>query len=75
MVRQWRGREDDLRSAREGEAQRYKIAVESGDASVAATIIGEAAGLIKSIEPAAGIVHKMVAQAEERLKIAFGMIG
>ena len=75
MVRQWRGREDDLRSAREGEAHRYKIAVESGDASVAATIIGEAAGLIKSIEPAAGIVHSMVAQAEERLKIAFGMMG
>jgi nitronate monooxygenase len=74
MVRQWRGREDELRAARDGEVRRYKNAVEAGDASVAATIVGEAAGLITSIEPAADIVDSMVTQAEERLKASFDMI-
>jgi nitronate monooxygenase len=74
MVEQWRGREDELRAARDAEVQRYKTAVEGGDASIAATIVGEAAGLITSIEPAAGIVDSMVRQAQERLKAAFDMI-
>jgi nitronate monooxygenase len=74
MVRQWRGREDGLRAALEGEVQRYKTAAENGDTSVAATIIGEAAGIITSIEPAADIVDSMIRQAEERLKAGFDMI-
>jgi nitronate monooxygenase len=74
MVRQWRGREAELRAARDGEVQRYRTAAEGGDASVAATIVGEAVGLITSIEPAADIVDSMVRQAQERLHAAFNII-
>jgi nitronate monooxygenase len=74
-VRQWRGREEELRAVRDGEAQRYKAAAASGDASIVATIVGEVIGLITSIEPAASIVEAMASQAEERLKAAFNRLG
>jgi nitronate monooxygenase len=68
MVRQWRGRENDLRAVREDEAGRFKAAVQEGDTSLAVTIIGEAAGLITSIEPAAQIVDSMAHEAESCLQ-------
>src|SRR5262249_30430649 len=74
MVRQWRGREDELRGARNSEMERYKTAADGGDATIAATIVGEAAGLITSIEPAADILDSMVRQAQERLNAAFKMM-
>ncbi len=74
MVRQWRGREDELRIVREEEAARYKAGVQAGDPSVMATIAGEAVGLIDSIAPAGEIVASMVRQAEARLKGGLGML-
>jgi nitronate monooxygenase len=67
MVREWMGRERELRAAREEQAVRYRKAAKAGDARLAATIVGEAVGLIHAIEPAADIVERMVAQAETLL--------
>jgi nitronate monooxygenase len=68
MVREWTGREAELRAVRDAQAARYREAANAGDASVAATIVGEAVGLIQAIEPAAGIVERIVAEAEALLK-------
>jgi nitronate monooxygenase len=49
------------------EAPRYREAFEAGDAEETAVWFGEAAGLIQSIEPAAQIMERMMAEARERL--------
>ncbi|MEQ1615481.1 MAG: nitronate monooxygenase [Hyphomicrobiaceae bacterium] len=67
-IQNWQGREDDLRSAGEDERARYAAAVAGGDASMAATIVGEAVGLIDSVEPASVIVERMVAEASRLLQ-------
>ncbi len=74
MVRKWRGREDELIAVRDQEAERYREAAQAGDPAVMAIIVGEAVGLIESIEPAARIVETIISQAEERLRAGFRMI-
>jgi len=68
MVRTWIGRENELRAVRDAEAVRYREAAKAGDANVAATIVGEAVGLIDAIESAGEIVGRMAAGAEVLLK-------
>jgi nitronate monooxygenase len=68
VIRTWMGRESDLRTVRDAEAARYREAAKAGDANVAATIVGEAIGLIDAIEPAGEIVGRMAAGAEALLK-------
>ena len=68
LVREWMGRETELHAARDEQAARYRKAANAADASVAATIVGEAVGLIHAIEPAADIVERMVAEAETLLR-------
>jgi nitronate monooxygenase len=67
FVREWLGREAELEQAKDAQVERYKKAAAAGDASVAATIVGEGIGLIQSIEPAAVILERMVAEAEQLL--------
>lgn len=67
FVSEWMGRETELREARDQQVARYSAASKAGDASVAATIVGEAVGLINSIEPAGVILESMVSQAESLL--------
>jgi nitronate monooxygenase len=68
FVREWLGREEELRAARDEQTARYRTAATDGDARIAATIVGEAVGLIDAIEPAAVIVERMVGQAETLLR-------
>ena len=68
MVREWLGREGELRAVCDAQAARYLEATKAGDAKLAATIVGEAIGLIDAIEPAADIIERMVAGAEAMLK-------
>ena len=49
------------------EAERYQAAAKAADPGIAATIVGEAVGLIRSIEPAGVILERMVAEAEQLL--------
>ena len=67
-VDRWLGQESQLRDAVDIERPRYAKAAAEGDASTAAVIVGEGIGLIRSIEPAATIVERMVAQAEFTLR-------
>ncbi len=68
FVKEWLGREGELREAKDAQVARYKQAAAAGDASIAATIVGEGVGLINAIEPAAQILERMVAEAEALLK-------
>lgn len=60
----WHDDLDGLIAAAEVEVPRWKAAWEAGDVTVANTFIGEAAGLISDIKPAAVILENMVAEAE-----------
>lgn len=64
----WHGRSEALRAALATEIPAYKAALAAGDAEHSAPVYGEAAGLIHTIEPAATIVTRVVAEAEARLK-------
>jgi len=68
MVREWIGREGELRAVADAQAARHREATKVGDAKLASTIVGEAVGLIHAIEPAADVVEHMVAGAEAVLK-------
>jgi nitronate monooxygenase len=59
---EWHGREDELRSRADvGEA--WGRAWLAGDPDRSNTFVGEAAGLIGSIEPAGDVIERMVADA------------
>jgi nitronate monooxygenase len=68
MIEDWFGRETELRTQTDGPAARYAAAAKIADPAVAATIVGEAVGLIKTIEPAAVIIDRVVAEAEALLQ-------
>ena len=63
----WHGREDLLEQNIAVEGPRYRQAFMEGDPDNTGVWFGEAAGLIDSIEPAALIVERMVADAALRL--------
>jgi len=67
FVGEWLGREGELREAKASQIERYQAASKAGDATVAATIVGENVSLIHAIEPAAVILQRMVAEAEALL--------
>lgn len=67
-IDEWRGREEEMRASAEAERHRYADALAAGDTTIAATIVGEAAGLIHDIEPAGTILERMVAEAEALLR-------
>ena len=69
FVDQWHGRETLLgdTTLRDRERERYLAAMKRGDAENTAVWVGEAAGLIHSVRPAAEIVTNIVAQAESLL--------
>lgn len=67
FVGEWLGREAQLKEAKAEQIARYRNAAAVGDTGVAATIVGEAVGLIHAIEPAAVILERMVSEAEALL--------
>lgn len=72
FVTKWHGRENALTdpSIIASETERYWAAFSAGDADNAGVFMGEAAGLIHDIAPAAEIVERMVAQAHGLLRNA-----
>jgi nitronate monooxygenase len=74
FVREWLGREAQLKEAKAQQIPRFREAMKAGDARVAATIVGEGVGLIHAIEPARVILERMVAEAEALLKAAGRMV-
>jgi nitronate monooxygenase len=63
FIEAWHGREAELSARVEDEAERYRRAAEAGDADTAAVMIGEVAGMIDAVEPAAEILARTVAEA------------
>ncbi len=68
FTERWHGREDELERNAAVEGPRYRQAFTAGDPDHAAVWFGEAAGLIDSIDPAATIVERMVADAASRIE-------
>lgn len=50
-----------------GERERYAAAAAAGDVETMAVIVGEAVDMVHAIEPAADILHRIVAEAERLL--------
>jgi nitronate monooxygenase len=63
FVERWRGRESQLVQQVSVEGPRYRQAVEAGDPENGAVWFGEAAGLVDTVESAAAIIERMVADA------------
>ena len=70
LIETWAGREGELRSRRAEVGAAMVRAFQSGDADGAPLFIGQDAGLIDAIVPAAEIVRRMVADAEAALRRA-----
>jgi nitronate monooxygenase len=70
FVDEWHGRETELTDppTLEREMARYLTAGKDGDAENTGVWVGEAAGMIHDIRPAAELLHDMVAEAEVALK-------
>lgn len=64
----WHGREEALEAVAAVEGHRYRQAFEAGDPENTGVWFGEAAGVIHSIEPAASIIDRMMAEAAARLR-------
>ena len=63
----WHGHEDELIGVADAEAAKYRKAWANDDPQGSNTFVGEAAGLIHAIEPAAAIIERIVAEAEARI--------
>jgi nitronate monooxygenase len=68
FTERWHGREDELRGAAAVEGPRYLRAFQAGDPNDTAVWFGEAAGLVHSIDPAALIIERIVAEALEQIR-------
>lgn len=64
----WHGNESELRAHAAGEAARWRQAWNDGDVTVANTFVGEAVGLIGTIEPAGQILARVVHEAEQAIR-------
>jgi nitronate monooxygenase len=58
---------DDLRQHPEAAREVYELGVKTGDFSKAHATVGEAVGLIHDIPPAADLIARMTAEAEQLL--------
>ena len=70
----WHGREDELEEELERVVPEYQEAWDNGDVDYANVFVGEATGLIKSIEPAATIINDIIRDAEKIINDQQGMI-
>ena len=64
----WHGRDAEVEARREELAKQVLTATEAGDPRLAAARGGNAVGLIHAVEPAAEIVRRLVAEAEQILR-------
>jgi nitronate monooxygenase len=67
FTERWHGREAELVAVADEEAAKYRKAWSEGDPEGSNTFIGEAAGLIRGIEPAGVIIDRMVREASDRI--------
>jgi nitronate monooxygenase len=65
---EWHGREEELRTAGDEAAAAWAAAWQAGDPDGSNTFVGEAAGLIGAVEPAAAVIERMTGEARELLR-------
>ena len=65
---QWHGREDEVVADRKALMEQWLAAHNSGNHDIARVQVGNAAGLISSVEPAGDIVRRIVQEAEDILR-------
>lgn len=77
FIDRWRGREAELAepSIRQTENERYWSAFRAGDADNAGVFVSQAAGLIREVQPVAGILKDMAAEAEQLIGARAGRVG
>ena len=68
FVEEWLGRDPDVRRRRRELRSRLAAGDERGDVEEAIVWLGQSAGLIDSVLPAAGVVGTIVAEADEVLR-------
>ncbi len=68
FIRQWLGREGELRRRQRETLAELQAARAAGDADHGSLLIGQDAGLIDSIEPAGALVERLAADAEAALQ-------
>jgi nitronate monooxygenase len=68
FTRRWSKDIEGLRQNLAEEQARFEAAWAADDTDIAAVIVGEAADLIRVIEPAQATLHGMISQAEDRLQ-------
>jgi NAD(P)H-dependent flavin oxidoreductase YrpB (nitropropane dioxygenase family) len=74
FVKEWSGREGELRRRRDEVRKSLAAARSAGDAERGSLLIGQDAGLIDSIEPAAALVARLAADAERALAQASRLV-
>lgn len=65
---EWHGRDEAIVARREELLEKLAAAQEAGDPNIARVQVGNATGLISSVEPAGDIVRRIVEEAEEILQ-------
>jgi len=68
FTRRWSGDTGGLAQNLAQEQARFEAARAEDDTDVAAVIVGEAVDLIRFREPAQATLHRMILQAEDRLR-------
>jgi len=68
FVEQWLGRDNELRRRRAEVSARLRQAAQAGDPDRGAILIGQTAGLIDRVEPAAEVVQQISQEAEAILR-------
>lgn len=74
FIARWHDRPEELQAAVAEEGPRYWAASEAGDCATAVVWAGESIDLIGGIEGAAGLVERIVADAEAQLKRGSGCV-
>ena len=68
----WHGREAELREAGDEPAREWTEGWTAGDPDRSNTFVGEAVGMIRTIEPAGVVIERMSAEADELLRGGYG---
>lgn len=68
FIARWHGKEEELVAVADEEAAKYRKAWSEGDPEGSNTFVGEAAGLIHSIDPVDAILGRFVAEAAGHLR-------
>ncbi len=68
LVAEWTGRERELPENREAISAQYAAAAQDFDADVLDLYMGQGAGYVNAIRPAADVLHEMCADAERILR-------